>query len=145
MVGKDIQDSSPKGILSSALHLVHPLISKGMKTVLQTLQRKSLSQLHRKHSLAEGIFPLQLFQHCRKSGHQHSLFLLHQLPKALTSLSTDIVSSGICLIKKVVLRRKKQAILRKYFPVLQNLLCPLLRLTKVKNPFSPKTKSQKGL
>ena len=145
MVGKDIQDSSPKGILSSALHLVHPLISEGMKIVLQAFQGKCLSQLHRKHSLAEGIFSLQLFQHCRKSGHQHSLFLLHQLPKALTSLSTDIVSSGICLIKKVVLRRKKQAILRKDFTVLQNLLCPLLRLTKVKNPFSPKTKSQKGL
>ena len=145
MVGKDIQDSSPKGILSSALHLVHPLISKGMKTVLQTLQRKSLSQLHRKHSLAEGIFSLQLFQHCRKSGHQHTLFLLHQLSKTLASLPADIVSSGIRLIKKVVLRRKKQAILRKDFPILQNLLCPLLRLTKVKNPFSPKAKSQKRL
>ena len=145
MVGKDIQDSSPKGILPPALHLIYPLISKGMKAVLQTLQRKSLSQLHRKHSLAEGIFSLQFFQHCRKSGHHHPFFFLHQLPKALTSLSTDIVSSGICLIKKVVLRRKKQAILRKDFTVLQNLLCPLLRLTKVKNPFSPKTKSQKGL
>ena len=145
MVGKDIQDSSPKGILSSALHLVHPLISKGMKAVLQTLQRKSLSQLHRKHSLAEGIFSLQLFQHCRKSGHQHTLFLLHQLSKTLASLPADIVSSGIRLIKKVVLRRKKQAILRKDFPILQNLLCPLLRLTKVKNPFSPKAKSQKRL
>ena len=145
MVGKEIQDSSPKGILSSALHLVHPLISKGMKTVLQAFQRKSLPQLYREHRLAEGIFSLQLFQHCRKSGHQHTLFLLHQLSKTLASLPADIVSSGIRLIKKVVLRRKKQAILRKDFPILQNLLCPLLRLTKVKNPFSPKAKSQKRL